>query len=77
MISAPIESSEDWKGFLADPERQWKKGYSAYTIAHMWQNADGFPEEIQQLFDKTDAISTQEPLLIIPETRIPMSKNRN
>ncbi|WP_373316225.1 DUF6946 family protein [Paenibacillus cookii] len=25
-----------WRSFLADPEKQWKKGYSAYELAHSW-----------------------------------------
>jgi len=72
MIYAPIEKPEEWKRFLAEPEKQWKKGFSAYTIAHTWQNANGFPRRIQKLFDGVSLISNIRPLLIIPEHKVPL-----
>lgn len=72
MIYTPIENPEDWKKFLAEPDKHWKKGYSAHTIAHAWQNADGFPKKIQQLFNSVNATSTIRPLMIIPEHKVPL-----
>jgi hypothetical protein len=38
-ILIPASNPEDWKKFLADPEKHWKKGYSARTLAYCWQNS--------------------------------------
>jgi hypothetical protein len=31
-ILIPASSPEDWKKFLAEPEKQWKSGYSARSL---------------------------------------------
>ena len=72
MIYAPIERPDDWQRFLADPEKQWREGYSAHMIAHTWQNANGFPMEVQRLFVNTSDFSSIEPLLILPEHKVPL-----
>jgi len=28
-----------WKAFLAEPEKQWKTGYSARALAYCWEEA--------------------------------------
>ena len=48
-IMIPARSAEDWKAFLAEPDKQWKTGYSAKTLAHCWQDAAGFPEEVKNV----------------------------
>lgn len=40
---------EDWRQALAEPERHWKPGYSAWALAHCWEAARGFPVEIRRL----------------------------
>jgi uncharacterized protein DUF6946 len=42
----PAQSAEDWRKLLADPEKQWKRGYSAMASALSWEAAVGLPEEI-------------------------------
>lgn len=42
-----------WRDLLANPKCQWKNGYSAKCLAEAWQGADGFPEVIQNVFDKS------------------------
>ena len=37
---------DDWKALLADPEKQWKTGYSARALAHAWECCEGFPPEV-------------------------------
>jgi hypothetical protein len=32
---------DDWKALLADPEKQWRVGYSARTLATCWEAAEG------------------------------------
>jgi len=36
----------DWQSLLADPVKQWRKGFSARTLAYCWEAADGFPPEV-------------------------------
>lgn len=41
---------QDWQARLADPVKQWKRGYSARTAAHAWEAASpGFPPEVAAL----------------------------
>lgn len=44
-------AAEDWKRGLAEPDRQWKPGYSAWALAHSWMAADGFPPEIRDTLE--------------------------
>ena len=71
-IFIPAEQPDDWQHFLAEPERQWKTGYSARTLAHCWHAADGFPDEISRVFAASPVATLQnvEPLLILPEYKV-------
>jgi hypothetical protein len=64
----------DWQTLLADPVKHWKAGYSARTLAHCWEAADGFPSEIAQaLSQTTDALlANLMPLLAVPEFKVPL-----
>jgi hypothetical protein len=71
-ILLPAERPDDWKAHLAKPEGHWKKGYSAWALAHCWQKAQGFPEEVSRIF-RSSGIQDLErikPLLILPEHTI-------
>jgi hypothetical protein len=72
----PARSPEDWKRFLAEPEKHWKTGYSARTLAYSWHDDDGLPPEVNALFASTsvEALQSVDPLMIIPE-RIDMPPN--
>ena len=41
-----IRKPEDVKWHLADPEKHWKKGFSAYELAHSWVKAEGIPRPV-------------------------------
>lgn len=73
-IYIPAIKPEDWKRFLADPDKQWQPGYSAKAIAYAWQEADGFPTEIQKVFNQSDypVLKNIELLLAIPEHKVPL-----
>ncbi|MBK8022522.1 MAG: hypothetical protein IPK19_14105 [Chloroflexi bacterium] len=45
----PTTKAEDWKWSLQEPEKQWRPGYSAWALAHSWEDAQGFPPEIQHM----------------------------
>jgi hypothetical protein len=65
-IYIPTLNAESWKALLADPEKQWKIGYSARTTAHCWEAADGsLPPEIAALFG-----GDAELLIAIPEHKV-------
>src|SRR5690606_11969587 len=52
-IYIPAVSAEQWAQFLAEPSKHWRSGYSARALAYAWQEANGFPAEIQAAFDDT------------------------
>ena len=37
--------------YLAKQERHWKKGYSAYELAHSWIRAEGIPSPVRSVLD--------------------------
>ena len=68
-IVIAAESTKDWRKLLQDPEKQWRQGYSAKSLADSWQNEDGFPADVRQLFESASVpgINDAEMLLGIPE----------
>lgn len=70
-ILIPSTGPDDWKQFLADPEKQWKRGYSAMATALSWEASNGLPPEIADILG-TDA----ELLLGIPEHKVALPGGR-
>ena len=68
-IYIPANGPTDWRQFLAEPDRQWKDGYSARELTTCWQNTDGFPLNIKKIFNQSDIalFNNIEFLLAIPE----------
>ena len=77
-ILLPAEGPDDWKRFLAKPDRQWKKGYSARALAYCWHEADGFPDTVRRVFTHSglDVFEQLEPLLVLPEHKVPLPGGR-
>ena len=69
-IYIPATSAEQWKQLLADPEKHWRQGYSARTLANCWQEADGFPTEIKATLSASPYFHDIEMLLAIPEHQV-------
>lgn len=71
-IFVPTTSPEDWRKLLADPEKHWRTGFSAKSLACCWEEADGFPPEVVRLFSKLEIPSFEkiELLLAIPEYQV-------
>jgi uncharacterized protein DUF6946 len=71
-ILVPTTTADAWKGFLADPERQWRVGYSARTLAHCWQDARGFPASVQSAFEQSPdpELHGIEMLVGLPEHKV-------
>jgi hypothetical protein len=65
---------EDWQPLLAQPEKHWKRGYSARALAQSWEAANGFPVEVQLAFSQSTApqLLQVRPLLAIPEFKVPL-----
>ena len=63
---------ESWRKLLAEPEKQWKTGYSARSLAYCWEEAQGFPKSVQKVFKKCpyDIFHTIEFLIGIPEHQV-------
>jgi len=71
-IFVPSSGLGDWQRLLADPEKHWARGYSARALAHCWENAQGFPPEICKVLAQSLALAGAEPLLILPEWKVPL-----
>jgi hypothetical protein len=69
-IYTPTRGVEDWQSLLAEPEKQWKTGFSARSIAYAWEEAGGFPHEVYKALD--DGFPGIVPLSIIPEHQVPL-----
>ena len=46
-----IARPEDVIRYLAKQERHWRKGYSAYELAHSWIGAEGIPSLVGSVLD--------------------------
>jgi hypothetical protein len=67
-IYIQTKSTEEWKSLLADPEKQWKTGYSAKSLSYAWEETEGFPKRILKAFK--DSNLELEMLLGIPEYKV-------
>ena len=49
-IVVPTRSLDDWREFLAEPDKHWKPRHSAMLTAQSWESASGLPPEIAAAF---------------------------
>lgn len=65
---------QDWQSLLADPVKHWRRGYSARTLAHSWEDAQGFPAEVAGVFAASvdPLLVNLAPVLAIPEFKVPL-----
>lgn len=77
-IFIPAVKPEDWKQFLAEPDKQWRTGYSAKTLAYCWQEASGFPACVKKVFRMSDFELFKDPklLIAIPEYKVPLPSGK-
>lgn len=69
-IFVPSRGPGDWRALLAEPEKQWARGYSARTLAHCWEDSDAFPVEIGSVLSQHSALASAKPLVVFPEWRV-------
>ncbi|MFD0960589.1 DUF6946 family protein [Paenibacillus chungangensis] len=72
MNYIPISNLEQWRSLLADPNKQWVYGYSAYELAHAWQGEMKFPASIEQLLLDSGISMMREldPIAMFPEHQV-------
>jgi len=70
----PANKPDDWISLLAEPNKHWKTGYSAKALAYCWQEANGFPEGVRNVFKKSkiELFQNIEMLLAFPEYKVPL-----
>jgi len=71
-ILIPATSPDDWKCFLAEPDKQWRRGYSARSLAYCWQEADGMPQEVLSVLGQVPSLQGLTTILAIPEHLVPL-----
>ena len=73
-IYTPATKPEDWKSLLAEPEKHWKRGYSAMSLAYAWQNSNGFPPAVKRAFGESgiEVFKECEILFAFPEHQVPL-----
>ncbi len=74
LFYVPTSGPEDWRPMLAKPDTQWRTGYSAKTLAHCWESAQGFPRAVASLFEDSapDTFRGIELLVALPEHKVPL-----
>lgn len=66
----------DWRNLLANRDQQWRRGFSARTLAHCWEDdwkkEEGFPPEVAKALRQTNEPSLADltPELAIPEFKV-------
>ena len=73
-VLIPSDGPDSWRRFLAQPDTQWRTGYSARTIAHAWEAANGFPPEVAAILEAT--LGPTDLLFAIPEHKTPLPGGR-
>jgi len=71
-VFIPTSSAADWKQFLAEPEKQWRTGFSARTLAYCWESAKEFSTEVHSVFAQSNikAFENLEILMAFPEYKV-------
>ncbi|MEK5175472.1 hypothetical protein NST63_19945 [Heyndrickxia sp. FSL W8-0496] len=70
----PSRGPLSWRESLADSDKQWKKGYSAYELAHCWEEATNLPSCVDTIFKQSEfpLFHDVEVLLAFPEYKVPL-----
>ena len=68
----PTEGVESWRKLLAEPDKQWRTGYSARSLAYCWEEAQGFPKSVVDVFHSSpfELFHSIEFILGMPEHKV-------
>lgn len=71
----PTEGVESWRKLLARPEKHWETGYFAKSLVYCWEEAQGFPKSVKNVFKEClyDLIHSIELLIGIPVHKVKLS----
>ena len=71
-IFVPKPGPQDWKHLLGDPESNWRVSFFSQSLAHCWEESDGFPAEVRRLFLQSGIplFRNVEFLLAVPGHRV-------
>ena len=69
-VYTPADSTCCWRALLSKPGKHWRTGRSAKAMAHSWQEAEGFPAEVQAVLEKEASFRGIKPLLVIHEHQV-------
>lgn len=67
-IYLPSTGAEDWRSLLASPERHWREGHFAMSLAPCWEACVGLRPEIAAQFADVDP--APELLIALPEHKV-------
>jgi hypothetical protein len=51
LSGAPLSKPTSARALLADPGKHWRRGYSAYELAHSWLAAGDVPDDVRRVLD--------------------------
>jgi hypothetical protein len=73
-IYVPSSGPRSWRAGLADPDRQWREGRSAFELAVDWEAARksdrGLPPAVMRVVDSVDALRYARVLIALPEHQV-------
>jgi hypothetical protein len=72
-IYIPSKGPDSWREFLAQPDMQWETGFSAKTMAHCWEDQNGFPKGFYKPIK--DSGLNLDMLIAIPEYKVYLDNN--
>ena len=71
-IYRPTSGPEDWKQFLAEPDKHWKTGNSAKALAYCLEETGDIPNDVKTILARAVELEELEALLCIPEHQVPL-----
>lgn len=74
-ILIPSTGPKSWRSLLADPAKHWKRGRSAFELAHAWESSakearHGLPAVVRAMMDRVPALQGAELLMAVPEHQV-------
>ncbi len=74
----PTDGPASWQALLGDPDKHWKTGRSARTLAYCWESATGLPPEVSEVLDRSEEPALCELQFIagFPEHKVPLPGGR-
>src|SRR4051794_6035935 len=79
-IFVPSSGLSDWRRLLADPNRHWVIGNSAFEVAVSWERSQkterGLPGEITAALDQVEDLTGSSLLIAFPEHKVKLNGGR-